>query len=248
MTSAQIPPAQHRTGPFADRQWLLLGAACVAAVLLLAAIATVVLRLGRADAHSVTAPLDDRRDARLVMASGADAMTVGMANLGDRLYRISTPTGKAPVPHVIKKGNLVQLKLTGGGGSSVDIRLSSRVRWGLRIAVGLGQTKINLMGGSVSFVDFAAGVGIADVSLPMPTGTVPVRIGAGGNMITVHLRPGVAAAVRVRSGVGNLTLDGKPQSAVHSGAVYPLAGYANARNRYEIDLATGVASLTVRRD
>jgi hypothetical protein len=64
----------------------------------------------------------------------------------------------------------------------------------------------------------------------------------------VHLRPGVAAQVRVRSGVGNLTLDGTSRSGVSGGAVYPLGGYASARDRYDIDLATGVAALVVRRD
>src|SRR5262245_65234523 len=104
MTTAHVPPARRRTGPFADRLWLILGTACFVAVLLLPAMVAVALRLNRADAHSVTAPLNDRRDARFEMASGVSALTVRMANLGDRLYRISTPSGKAPVPRVTNQG------------------------------------------------------------------------------------------------------------------------------------------------
>ncbi|MEN3307034.1 MAG: hypothetical protein V7603_3236 [Micromonosporaceae bacterium] len=249
MTTVHRPPAQRRTGPLDDRQWILLGTACVAAVLLLAAMAAVALRLNRADAHEVTGALGGRREARFEMASGVEAMTVRVSDLGDRLYRISTPTGRAPVPHVTDHDNVVQLRLTGGGGgSSVEVRLSSRVRWAVRVAVGLAQTTVNLTGGTVSAVEFAAGVGMADLTLPVPSGTVPVRIGAGANQFTVHLRPGVAAQVRVRSGVGNLTLDGTSRSGVSGGAVYPLGGYASARDRYDIDLATGVAALVVRRD
>jgi hypothetical protein len=248
MTSVHQPPTARRTRPLEDRRWIFLGAACVAAVLLLAAMVAVALRLNRADAHEITGALGTRRDARFEMASGVEAMTVRVGDLGDRLYKISTPAGRAPVPHVTDHDNVVQLRLTGGGGaSSVDVRLSSRVRWGLRVAVGLAQSKINLTGGSVSAVEYTAGVGTADLTLPVPSGTVPVRIGAGADQFTIHLRPGVAAQVRVRSGVGNLTLDGTSRSGISAGT-YPVGNYAHARDRYDIDLQSGLASLTVRRD
>jgi hypothetical protein len=252
MTIGQDPDTRRRAGPPTGRQWILVGAVAGAVVLLLAAAVAVALRLNRADAHAVTAPLKDRREARFEMASGVGAMTVRVGDLGDHLYRISTPPGgRAPVPHVTDRNNVIQLRLTGGGGgggSGVQVRLSSRVRWGLRLSVGLGQTTIDLRGGSVSTVEFAAGVGMADLALPVPSGTVPVRVGAGANQLTVHLRPGVPAQVRVRAGIGNLTLDGTTRSGVRDGSVYPLGGYAHARNRYDIDLATGIASLVVRRD
>jgi hypothetical protein len=249
MTEVHRASAARRAGPLDDRKWILVGAACVAAVLLLAGMVAVALRLNRADAHEITGALGERREARFEMASGVEAMTVRVGDLGDRLYRISTPSGRAPVPHVTDRDSVVQLRLTGGGGaSSVDVRLSSRVRWGLRVAVGLAQATINLTGGSVSAVEFTAGVGTADLTLPLPSGTVPVRIGGGANQFTVHLRPGVAAQVRIRSGVGNLTLDGTTRSGISPGATYPLAGYARARDRYNIDLLTGAAALVVRRD
>src|SRR4051812_42107405 len=117
-TTAYRPGTQRRTGPLDDRQWILLGAACVAAVLLLAALVAVVLRLNRADAHEVTGALGGRREARFDMASGVQAMTLHVGDLGDRLYRISTPGGRAPVPHVTDHDNVVQLRLTGGGGAA----------------------------------------------------------------------------------------------------------------------------------
>lgn len=253
MTTVEHPPGGQRTGPLRDRQWIFVGVAAVAAVLLLATVLAVVLRHGpgaaRADAHAVSAPRDGTREARFEMASGVDAMTVHVADLGYRLYRISTPSGRPPVPHVTRHDNIVQLRLTGGGGaSSVDVRLSSRVRWALRLATGLASTTIDLTGASVSTVEFAAGVAMADLTLPKPSGTVPVRISAGADRITVHLPPGVPARVRLGGGVGSLTLDGTSHSGIANGSVYRLGGYDSAKDRYDIELASGVSSLVVRRD
>jgi hypothetical protein len=47
----------------------------------------------RADAHTTAGPVDDVHDATLEVASGTDAITVRSEDLGDDLYRISTPDG-----------------------------------------------------------------------------------------------------------------------------------------------------------
>lgn len=200
-----------------------------------------------------------RRQGRLDVASGVDALTVRTANLGNRMYEISTVSGTTPVAHLTERGKLVQLRLTRGtatanstntgGGTRVNVRLSSRVDWGMRMAAGLASTKLDLSQAALSTVDFAAGVGMVDLTLPAPNGTVPVHVGAGANQLTVHLRPGVAAQVTVLAGLGSMTLDGQTRSGGIPKGVYPVGkGYGQARDRYDIALASGVSSLVVRRD
>ena len=117
------------------------------------------------------------------------------------------------------------------------------------MAAGLASTKLDLSQAALSTVDFAAGVGMVDLTLPAPNGTVPVHVGAGANQLTVHLRPGVAAQVTVLAGLGSMTLDGQTRSGGIPKGVYPVGkGYGQARDRYDIALASGVSSLVVRRD
>lgn len=200
-----------------------------------------------------------RPQGRLDVASGVDALTVRTADLGDRMYEISTVSGITPVAHLTERGKLAQLRLTRGtatanstntgGGTRVNVRLSSRVDWGMRMAAGLASTRLDLSQARLSGVDFTNGMGMVDLTLPAPTGTVPVHVNAGANQLTVHLRPGVAAQVTVLAGLGSMTLDGQTRSGGITKGVYPVGkGYGQARDRYDIALASGVSSLVVRRD
>ncbi|HKS99519.1 MAG TPA: hypothetical protein VJT31_08325 [Rugosimonospora sp.] len=244
MTSVQ----RRRVGPLTDRQWLLVGAGGVLAVLVLAMVATVGVRLTRADAHEVTAPLPTGRDAgTLVVTGGVNELTLRTADLGSTMYRITTPPGSGAVPHATTNHGAVSVRIAGSGGGAATVALSSRLRWDLRLAGGLSRATLDLSNGSVSGVDFASGLDTVDLKLPRPSGRVPVRVGAGANQLTVHLPAGVPAQVRVRSGAGSLTLDGATHNGVAGGTAYPLAGYPRP-DAYQIDLVTGISSLVVRRD
>jgi hypothetical protein len=249
------------------RNTIIAGAAGLAVVLLAGGGIAMALRqdgtqtvAARASAAaSQQAGQHARRQGRLDVASGVDAMTVRTANLGNHMYEISTVSGIAPVAHLTEQSRLIQLRLTGGkatassnisgAGTQVNVRLNSRVDWGMRMAAGLASTKLDLSQATLSTVDFAAGVGMVDLTLSAPTGTVPVHVNAGANQLTVHLRPGVAAQVTVLAGLGSMTLDGQTRSGGIPKGVYPLGkGYGQARDRYDIALAAGVSSLVVRRD
>jgi hypothetical protein len=91
--------------------------------------------------HTVAMPRDGRDSAALAVVNGATAVTVGTADLGDNLIRVSTPAGSGIRPVLTGHGPvLLHLEPTGQGGpAAVRILLNPHVIWRLRFAGGTGR-------------------------------------------------------------------------------------------------------------
>src|SRR5206468_1602406 len=106
--------------------------------------------------------------------------------LGGTLLRVSTPDG-APVRPVLSGSRLIVLSLAAGvpPGHAQDSRhvvrvvLNSAVTWALDLASGTQRTMADLRGGTVTGVAVTAGSAALDVSLPRPSGTLPVLLAGG---------------------------------------------------------------------
>ena len=90
------------------------------------------------------------------------------------------------------------------------------------------------------------GIGAAELVMTMPAraGHVEVEISGGAADIERVVPDGVAARIRARSGFSGLEIDGS--RFPRSGAVYESADFASARNRVDVELDVGAASVTVR--
>ncbi|WP_345625698.1 hypothetical protein [Rugosimonospora acidiphila] len=249
-----------RTGPPAadpDRRLIYTGLVILLALLLTAvmlAVVTVVVRHRggpSGSGHTVSAPLDGRHEARLDLASGVTLVTVRGGDLGDRLYRITTPDGSGAVPRTTDQDGSVLVGLSGapggGGPAAVTVLLSSRVTWQLRLAGGADQARLDLRGAPISGVDLASGVSSVELWLPRPSGTVTVREGGGASEFAVHAPAGVPVQVRVTGGAARASIDGVVHSGVSGNTVYPADGWNSATDRYELDAVGGLSQLSVDR-
>lgn len=238
-----------------DRRPLYIGLVVLVALLLIALLIAAVSLTARhrtgpaGPEHTVSGPLAGRHDARLDLTSGVGLVTVRVGDLGDRLYRVSTPAGSGAVPRVTGRDGSVLVGLTGSGGgpASVRIVLSSRATWRLRLSGGAERARIDLRGGPVSGVDIAGGVSSVQLWLPRPSGTVTVREGGGASEFAVHAPPAVPVLVRVTGGAGQASIDGTVHSGVSGNTVYPAGGWDQARDRYELDAVGGVSRLSLDR-
>jgi hypothetical protein len=247
------PPA---TGP--DRRPIYIGLVILLVLLLIAVMLAAVSlaarhRDGRAGSgpdarHTVSQPLAGRHDARVDLASGMGQVTVRGTDLGDQLYRISTPPGPGPVPEVIYQDGSVRVGLGGGGGpASVEVLLNSRVTWQFRLSGGADDARVDLRNGRVSGVDIASGVSSVELWLPRPAGTVPVRETGGASEFIVHAPAAVPVQVRVTGGAGQADVDGVLHSGVSGNTLYPADGWDQATDRYELDAVGGLSQLRLDR-
>ena len=200
--------------------------------------------------NAVTGALDGRDEARLDVVSGATAVVVRAVDLGDLLFRASTPDGSRVAPEVTADAGVVRVSLrgTGGqGGADLMVELNSLVRWQVRLDGGATSESVDLTGGRLAALDFGAGSTRIDVTLPRPVGTVPVRMTGGATTFDLRLPTGVEAQLLFAGGAGQAVIDGNSRTGIAGGTTLATPGWDTATDRYRLDLVAGVSSLTLDR-
>ena len=127
--------------------------------------------------------------ATLEVVNGATAVTVSSQSLGNLLYRVSTPVGSGIRPLATRRGGTVLVGDTGAGQTTqvllINVILARGVRWTIDLDGGATTETVNMGAGSMSALDFGAGVSMASVQLPNAVGTQTVTL-AGGGQPTRH--------------------------------------------------------------
>ncbi|WP_426511230.1 hypothetical protein ACPPVO_11735 [Dactylosporangium sp. McL0621] len=199
-------------------------------------------RTGEA-AHTVTGGVDGRDHATLDLVTGATSVTVQAADLGDTLYRVDSAHG----PSVDDSGDRVEVHVTGGD-ASVTIRLNRDVRWDVRFTAGAQRNHADLRDlRHLAGVEYVGGVSAIELTLPAPGGTVPVRIDGGASAVRIHAPASVPVRVKAGGGAGRVGIDGDEHNGVTAGATFASGGWDTAADRYDVDAAGGVSTITVDR-
>ncbi|WP_199514758.1 hypothetical protein [Nucisporomicrobium flavum] len=252
LSSADLPGAV--AGP-PGRRWLV--AAGIAAVALVLTGATV-LALSRhepaprpwgppaaaAAAHTVTGALGGRTAAAFDLVDGARTITLRTADLGDSLYRVSTPAGSAVAPRAEERDGRIRLSLDGDA-DAVDVALSTRVRWDLRVAGGADSSTIDLSGGRVGGVDLSGGASRIMLTLPRPDGTLTVRMSGGVSLFDVRTAGAASVRVQVGRGAGSVMLGGRTHRGVAAGQTFTTRAWTDTADRVDVQAVAGLAALTV---
>jgi hypothetical protein len=134
------------------------------------------------------------------------------------------------------------------GRTSADVALSPSVAWSIEIYQGVSRWDADLRNIEVDGIDIRGGVSRADLRLPRPTGTVPIRVSGGVSHLTIH-RPGtVPARIQIGGGVSKLELDTQYLGAIGGPVRLETSGYPDARDRYDLEIGGGASKITIARD
>ncbi len=230
-------------------------------VLAIAAVVAVVAGAGgtalalttSAPSHAVSMSRGSLTRAALKVTAGTPFLDVSMGRLGGTLLRVSTPDD-APVRPVLSGSELIVLSLAGastqhvrGSGYAVKVVLNSAVTWSLDLAGGTERTQADLRGGKVAGVAVTAGSAVLDVSLPRPSGTLPLLLAGGVSQFRLSLPGGVPVQVTVGGGASFVSVDDQNLTGVAGGTVLTPPGWATAASRFDIDATSGFSQLTVSR-
>lgn len=208
-----------------------------------------VLQLGAGDTgrRTVTAPLDNRTAASFELLAGANKVQVSIGELGDDLYRISTPedAGIRPSPEIRNDDVKLQVIRDGDGiGGEIEVVLAAKVRWALRFSGYAEQQVVNLTGGQVSGIEMVAGIRRAELTLARPTGTVPVKINGAVENLLVKSPAGNPVRVRVDGGAKTVVAGSRTLQNVPAGSTLTPRNWAT-QNRYDVAAGARITSLTV---
>jgi hypothetical protein len=206
-----------------------------------------VLKLGAATDRSVTAPLDGRTTAGFEMLAASHQVTVKTQDLGDNLYKITTADDSGMIPSPAISADRVQLNLTQkdhGGNRDVTIVLSSKVLWSLRFTGGSDEQLIDLTGGRTSEVNLVGGGRRVELTLPKPTGTVPVNVTGGLDELLVNSTTNAPVRVTVQAGAKTVVAGNRTLRKVAPGSTMTPKNW-RVKDRYDVDAKSRVTLLSV---
>lgn len=207
------------------------------------------------DTHIVDAPRGSLDAARLDLVSGTDTVLVSSADLGDRLFRVDTPSGAAQLPHATSRDGLVTVSLSDDPASGrsaaapreVEIVLDAAVAWTVSLDGGATVERVDLGHARLSGLTFSAGASSITAVLPPPAGDVTVLMAGGASAYLVQAPPGVPARVVFGGGAGSAVVDGAARGGVPGGTVVSGPGWETAGKRYTFENSAGVSTFTLMR-
>jgi hypothetical protein len=224
---------------------LLLGSACGPRTMLAARQAPAADGPQR---HVMAGALHGRTGAFLIVRDAASRVEVRLTDLPGLLYRISTPADSGLAPAVTGAPGRVRLGLrpTGADGpDTVEILLNRTVRWDIRLPAGAGEQHLDLAAGRLSRLELGSGTGLVSLRLPPPRGTVPIIVAGGVGEVAIAIPPGTPLRLRLRGGAGLVAVPWAGRARAANGTITATAGWRTAPDRYAMNVASEVGSVTV---
>ncbi|MEV4121944.1 hypothetical protein [Micromonospora sp. NPDC049645] len=193
-----------------------------------------------------------------MLADGLSSFELRVAELGDDLYRISTPAGSAVAGRPAVQGETVRLDLVESGTRgprAVRVLLNERVAWRLQLAGGVSAQVLDLTRARLLGVELAGGSSRTQLLLPPitpagpaetnPGGTLTVRLTGGTSQLDVRVPGQIPVRVRVGAGAGSVVVRDDRWDGVAAGSVLGTPGWDRAAARLYLDLVAGANSVLV---
>lgn len=202
-----------------------------------------------ANAHAVSATRGTLTAAQLDVVSGTDSVVITSGDLGDALFRVTTPADARQIPQAAGSGGVVTVSLSdvaGAGPARVDIVLSSHVGWAISLNGGASAEHVDLTGAHLKALTFAAGSSSISAALPAPSGDVPVTMAGGASSFLVQTPASAAYKVTFSGGASSATIAGVVHGGgIAAGTAFASPGWDTAANRYTITNTAGVSAFTL---
>lgn len=123
------------------------------------------------------------------------------------------------------------------------LRLNRRIAITLRLNTGASTVLADLSENLIDWVEVNTGASDVTVKLPKASGYTRAIVKGGATNIKLEIPDGVGAKIRSTGALGSLAVDERRFPRLDSGFASP--DYESASNRVDIEISTGVSSVTV---
>lgn len=206
------------------------------------------------DVETLSIPLEGAREARIRLKHGAGKLEVAAAD--DSHLLVSGEFGGGVDQSLHRDEEVVRIKLrtppqvfpfpmgVNFEGLNWQIRLNREIPIRLDIDSGASETVLDLSDLKVTELNIETGASSTKVHLPQHAGSTRVRVDSGAASVSLRVPDGVAARIRVESGLAGINVDQK--RFPRAGSFYQSPDYESALDKVDIFVKTGVGSLDVR--
>ncbi|MBF8256721.1 MAG: hypothetical protein HW375_1628 [Anaerolineales bacterium] len=205
----------------------------------------------------VHVPLEGAKSARVRVRFGAGRLTLAAGGQGDELGAVqafgdvrqrATTTGDERsvefwVPTEFLGDILAPWKWSGLQPPSWDVKLREAIPLTLDVEAGACQMDLDLTSLQVRDLRLVTGASSVIVRMPGAAGETRARITAGAAEVKIRVPPGVAARVRVPTGLGEVKVD---RGRFPGGdGLFESKDYATAANKVDLSIEVGAASAEI---
>ncbi len=169
--------------------------------------------------------------------------TVGLSR-GQRLIADGAERGDVVRARVAAEGQWFRLGVNPTNVQPWNLRLTDEVPVQLRVATGIGETRLDLSSLILDEARLDVGIGRTVVTLP-DQGRPRVRVDGGIGETVVRIPEGIAARIAVTTGIGAATVD---DDFVRAGEVYTSPGWEDADDRLDVVVDSGIGAVRVERE
>lgn len=217
---------------------------------------------GAAAEQQLTAPLAGQQKGTFVLADGLSSFELRVVELGDDLYRITTPAGSGVAGRPAVQGETVRLDLVESGTRgprTARVLLNERVAWRVHLVGGVSSQVLDLTRARLLGVELAGGSSRTEILLPPatasgnPTGlrsdnpasVLTVRLTGGTSQLDVRVPGETPVRVRAGAGAGSVVVRDDRWDGVAAGSVLGTPGWDRSVERLYLDLVAGANSVLV---
>jgi Domain of unknown function (DUF5668) len=228
------------------------------AVIVIAAVAYAALAPKAAEAtQRVSAPIGGLSSGVLDLSYSAASITMQAGDPGGDLFQatIDYPGDEnAPTVSVDQQTGTVSISDTGNLGGfhffgsndrKLNITLSNRVPWTIRLSGGASGLHFDLRELQLTRLEISGGASSVDGQLGPPKGTVALNISGGASNVSLRIPSGSQWSVALEGGVSSVSIDGQSSGGVGSVSKQS-SGYTGASDRFDISVSGGVSHLDLK--
>jgi hypothetical protein len=197
------------------------------------------------------APLGSLRDGRLIFASGGSRLTVRAELSMADLYRARFEGRK---PRVGVEEGTVTIRYPRFPlfdwryylrEHPAEVALNASIPWDIEIGDGASRLTADLRLLELRSFELSGGASRVEVTLPTPSGSVPVRFLGGASNIAIRRPEGVAARAEVRGGSTNLAFGDQHFGAIGGEVGLRSPDYDDASDRYDFVITGGANNVVI---
>jgi DNA-binding MarR family transcriptional regulator len=217
-----------------------------------------------------TAPLGGVTRGRLVFVSGAPRLALNLAPLGPQAsarmimetsasrLEFSGTTGQelisasfdGPLPDLRTSAGTVAIRyrrqaLTAFASRTARVSLNGSIPWAIEIEGGITDLTGTLEAVTLERMEVKGGANHIRLDLPVPAGSVPIRVTGVASSARFRRPAAVPVAVNVAGGISHLRLDGRRHEQVSGRRRFVGDGFADRPDRYEIELLDGASEVVI---